>query len=81
MYSRREGGIVFKNEQKDIQDKIYAYCRELGLPDPALEWKGIPFSGEWGISTSFFKLAAQEARSDKKLNVAQRAQEIALSNW
>ncbi|MCJ7623043.1 MAG: arginine--tRNA ligase [Anaerolineaceae bacterium] len=70
---------MFKNEQKDIQDKIHAYCREHGLPDLALEWKGIPFSGQWGISTSFFKLAAQEVRSGKKINVAQRAQEIALS--
>ena len=43
----------------------------------------MPFAGEWGISTSFFQLAAQEARSNKPLGeasripVPQRAQEIA----
>lgn len=50
------------------------------LPLPAdWNWTPIPFSGEWGISTSFFKVAAQEARAGQKINVGQRAQEIASS--
>lgn len=47
-----------------------------------LTWSPIPFSGEWGISTSFFQVAAQEARQHAQrptslLPVPQRAQEIA----
>jgi len=42
-----------------------------------LQWSWIPFSGQWGISTSFFQLASAEAKSGKKINVPQRAQELA----
>ena len=41
----------------------------------------MPFSGEWGISTSFFQLAANQARqlaaTGVRVNVAQLAQELA----
>src|SRR3970040_2284600 len=69
---------MFEIEQQAIELKIRQYCAENGLPAPGdLQWSSIPFSGEWGISTSFFQLAAREARSGKKVNVPQRAQEIA----
>ena len=74
---------MFIAEQQAIETQIQAYCLEAGLPIPEdLQWNPIPFSGEWGISTSFFKLAALEARLLKKHGeiatpVPQRAQEIA----
>ena len=69
---------MFELEQQVIEEKILAFCEENHLPIPALQWKWIPFSGHWGISTSFFQLAATEARqSEKKINVPMRAQEIA----
>lgn len=74
---------MFEREQQAVEAKIRAYCSEHGLPEPAgLQWNPIPFSGEWGISTSFFALAAQEARQNpakggQRLPVPQRAQEIA----
>lgn len=74
---------MFEKEQQAIEAHIQRYCIEHGLPDPGkINWAPIPFAGEWGISTSFFKLAAQEARLVKErtgqsLNVQQRAQEIA----
>ncbi len=68
---------MFLNEQQTIEAKIKAFCDANGIPIAALEWKPIPFSGEWGISTSFFATAAAEARLGKKIVVAQRAQEIA----
>lgn len=74
---------MFEREQQVIEATIRGYCSDTGLPDPGkLKWNPIPFSGEWGISTSFFQLAAQEARSNKdgptKLPPVQiRAQEIA----
>ena len=69
---------MFEIEEQAIALKIREYCTKNGLPEPGeLQWNPIPFAGEWGISTSFFQLAAQEARSGKKVNVPQRAQEIA----
>jgi len=74
---------MFEREQQVIEATIRDYCSDSGLPEPGkLKWNPIPFSGEWGISTSFFQLAAQEARSKKdsstKLPPVQiRAQEIA----
>jgi arginyl-tRNA synthetase len=74
---------MFGEEQKTIEARIHAFCSELGLPEPGnLQWNPIPIAGEWGISTSFFQLAANEARliqaqSGQKVNVPQRAQEIA----
>jgi len=68
---------MFLTEQKAIEAKIRTFCGANGIPLAALEWKPLPFSGEWGISTSFFSTAAAEARLGKKIIVAQRAQEIA----
>jgi arginyl-tRNA synthetase len=68
---------MFQTEQQTIEAKIKSFCDAQGIPVPALEWKPIPFSGEWGISTSFFATAAAEARAGKKVVVPQRAQEIA----
>ena len=68
---------MFPQERQAIESQILTYCAENQIPDPGeLLWTPIPFSGEWGISTSFFKLAAQEARAGAKVNVPQRAQEI-----
>src|SRR4030067_137942 len=71
---------MFEAEQQAIEKSILAYCAQNGLPEPGpLQWSPIPFSGEWGISTSFFQLAAQEARQGwgKGVPVPQRAGEIA----
>jgi len=68
---------MFQTEQQTVEAKIKTFCEANGIPLAALEWKPIPFSGEWGFSTSFFSSAAGEARLGKKVVVAQRAQEIA----
>src|SRR5687768_4733547 len=70
---------MFETEQQKIEEKIKAYCVANDIPLAALKWTAIPFSGEWGIATSFFQTAADEARvgKGKKLPVPQRAQEIA----
>jgi arginyl-tRNA synthetase len=69
---------MFELEQQRIEEQIRTYCVESGLPEPKLQWSWIPFSGHWGISTSFFQLAAQEAREKGlKVNVGERAQAIA----
>lgn len=68
---------MFDREQQAIEAKIRAFCAENDIPLAELKWVPIPFSGEWGISTSFFQTAADEARRGKKVVVPQRAQEIA----
>ena len=75
---------MFFAEQRSVEEEIRTYCNQKGLPDfEALQWTPIPFAGKWGISTSFFQLAALEARTlrekgEKTGNVPQRAQEIAV---
>jgi len=68
---------MFEAEQAAIEAVIKDYCTTQGLPELAVQWKWIPFSGSWGISTAFFQLAAQEARAGKPIQVNQRATELA----
>jgi len=69
---------MFQEEQKQIEQQIYSIFKENSIPFAEdMGWAPVPFSGEWGISTSFFKIAALEAKSGKSLNVPQRAEEIA----
>ncbi|MCC6146008.1 MAG: arginine--tRNA ligase [Anaerolineaceae bacterium] len=70
---------MFETEQINIALEIQQYCGDQGLPPPIIQWNWIPFSGHWGISTPFFQTAAQEAKAGKKINISQRAQEIAQS--
>jgi arginyl-tRNA synthetase len=76
---------MFEPQQQHIAEKIRTYCTEHHLPQLGeITWNPIPFSGEWGITTSFFQLAAQESRfiketTGKSLNVAERAQELAAN--
>lgn len=68
---------MFEAEQQQLEEKIRAFCAANELPEPTLQWGWIPFSGQWGISTSLFQLAASEARQGKKVVVNQRAAELA----
>ncbi len=68
---------MFEGEQQIIEAKISEFCKQNEIPIAELKWSPIPFSGEWGISTSFFATAALEARAGKKIQVPARAQEIA----
>ena len=55
---------MFEQEQQAIEEKIQAFCASNDIPLPDLKWMPIPFSGEWGTSTSFFATAAAEAKAD-----------------
>lgn len=71
---------MFEEAQTSITTQIQSYCAENEIPlTETINWQPIPFSGEWGMTTSFFQIAAQEARSGKKMVVPQRAQEIAAA--
>ncbi|MBN1667758.1 MAG: arginine--tRNA ligase [Anaerolineales bacterium] len=69
---------MFEAQQQALADQIRASLASQDLPQPEeIKWTPIPFNGEWGIATSFFQVAAQEARQGKGVNVPARAQEIA----
>jgi arginyl-tRNA synthetase len=68
---------MFDRERRAIQEKIRAFCAEDDIPLAELKWTPIPFNGEWGMATSFFTTAANEARSGKNVKVPERAQELA----
>lgn len=57
---------MFEKEQGLIEEKIKAYCDANGIALAPLKWTAIPFAGEWGIATSFFQTAADEARSSAR---------------
>ncbi len=66
---------MFEIEQLDIENQINEYLQARRLPEMDFKWSWIPFNGEWGISLSFFQLAAKSF-GNKKGNVAQKAKSI-----
>jgi len=70
---------MFEKEQKAVEERVREYCTGQNIQLAKLKWTSIPFAGEWGISTSFFQTAAEEARTREggKTPVPQRAQAIA----
>jgi arginyl-tRNA synthetase len=68
---------MFDKEKSFAEERIKAYLETEGIRDAILEFRQIPFSGEWGLAVPLFPIAAGEARSGKKVNVPMRAQELA----
>ncbi len=69
---------MFEIEQREIAKQIVDICRNEGIEIENISWSWIPFSGNWGMATTFFQAAAEEARAKGlKINVGKRAQEIA----
>ena len=68
---------MFEQEQNEIQTQIEYILNNQGISKQPLKWSWIPFSGHWGISTSFFSTASFEARKQKGINVQQHATDIA----
>ena len=68
---------MFEKEQNEIQNQIEEILNKQGISKQPLKWSWIPFSGHWGISTSFFSTASCEARKQKGINVRQHAADIA----
>ena len=61
---------------KDVlRVRIDQFCRDEGLPVGKLEFRDVPFSGEWGVAAPLFPLAA--ADPNKSGPVPQHAQALA----
>ena len=69
---------MFEVEQLQVDNQIREYCRQLGLPEIELKWTWIPFNGQWGISTTFFQVAAA-SQSEGKGKVGEVAAQLAAS--
>ena len=66
---------MFEDVKDQLTQKIDSFCQSRGLPSGKVEFRNIPFSGEWGIAAPLFPLAA--ADPDKSLPVPKKAQEFA----
>ena len=53
---------MFQDEQSQLAAKLVEFSRQNDLPQVSYQWLPIPFSGKWGLSTSFFQLASQEMK-------------------
>jgi len=68
---------MFTQEKNLIDVKVLEVLRKNELKPAPLIWTWIPFSGHWGLSTSFFKTAAVNSHFKPELSVQKRAEEIA----
>lgn len=66
---------MFEEVKDQIGQKIDEFCQQNGLPTGKVEFRSIPFSGEWGMAAPFFPLAA--ADPNKTGPVPQHAQVLA----
>ena len=66
---------MFDDIKDQLTQVINSFCQSRGLPSGKVEFRNIPFSGEWGIAAPLFPLAA--ADPDKSRPVPKRAQEFA----
>ncbi len=68
---------MFENVREEIGGKIDRFCLENNLPVGKVEFRDIPFSGEWGMAAPMFPLAASDP--NKSALVPQHAQFLAES--
>jgi len=70
---------MFEQDLEAIAQQMRAAAKELGLPDVGeIKWQATPFAGQWGVGCNIgFQAAAAEARNGAKVNVKERAPELA----
>lgn len=70
---------MFDHELESVTSLVRQALDGIGIPAPEkVDWVPTPFSGQWGFGTAVcYQIAATEAKADRKVNVRQRAAEIA----
>ena len=68
---------MFEKEQVTLEKEITRILEDQGIASADLKWTWIPFSGQWGLSTSFFATAAKNLETNPELSVGERAVVIA----
>ena len=68
---------MFNKEKALVEEKILEILTKNGITSSPLSWSWIPFSGHWGLATSFFKTASENSQFKPDIPVQKRAEEIA----
>jgi arginyl-tRNA synthetase len=68
---------MFDTEKVVIEREVIEILSKNGINSIPLTWVWIPFSGQWGLATSFFKIASENLQYKHEIPVAKRAEEIA----
>jgi arginyl-tRNA synthetase len=68
---------MFNKEKTLVEVKILEVLKNNGINTSPLIWSWIPFSGHWGLATSFFKTASVNSQYKPEIPVQKRAEEIA----
>lgn len=68
---------MFETEQKHITTQVREICQRMGFGEIQCKWSWIPFSGKWGISTSFFEVASANANKYPSVKIHELAADIA----
>ena len=68
---------MFNKEKALVEEKILEILTKNGIISSPLSWSWIPFSGHWGLATSFFKTASDNSQFKPDIPVQKRAEEIA----
>ena len=68
---------MFNKEKTIIEKKVIEILTRNGVTSSPLIWSWIPFSGHWGLATSFFKTASENSQFKTDMPVPKRAEEIA----
>jgi len=68
---------MFNHEKEIIEVKIFKILSDNGINISPIVWSWIPFSGHWGLATSFFKTASENSQFKADLTIKKRAEEIA----
>ena len=68
---------MFNKEKALVEVKILEILTKNGITSSSLSWSWIPFSGHWGLATSFFKTASENSQFKPDIPVQKRAEEIA----
>lgn len=66
---------MFDALKDQLRERIDHFCRQEGLPTGKVDFRDVPFSGEWGMAAPLFPLAAADPR--KEGPVPQHAQALA----
>lgn len=68
---------MFNKEKALVEEKILEVLKKNGITPSSLIWSWIPFSGHWGLATSFYKTASENPQYKSEFPVQKRAEEIA----
>lgn len=66
---------MFDAFKQELRNKIDQFCLSNGLPTGKIDFRDVPFSGEWGMAAPLFPLAA--ADPNKNVPVPVHAQNLA----